>query len=108
MYPGSESHQPSGPDSPPPSSPEHAKYMTYLSRVLSDTKKFRSETQHDPSHQAANLYPPFSLIYGKSTPTVYAAQVTCREAIPCADAYDDLLFRAGDGVVLAKEAMLPE
>lgn len=108
MYPGFESHQPSGPDSPPPSSPEHAKYMTYLSRVLSDTKKFRSETQHDPSHQAANLYPPFSLIYGKSTPTVYAAQVTCREAIPCADAYDDLLFRAGDGVVLAKEAMLPE
>lgn len=107
MYPGNDA-QPSTPDSPPPSSPEHARYMTYLTRVLADTKKFRHETFHIPSHTASNAYPPLSLIYGKSTPTVYAAQVSCREAIPCADAYDDLLFRAGDGVVLAKEAMLPE
>ena len=48
------------------------------------------------------------MLYGKTIPTVYAAQVSGRAAIPCADAYDNLLFRAGDGVVLAREAMLPQ
>lgn len=39
---------------------------------------------------------------------MYAARVSGgREAIPCADAYDDLLFHSGDGVVLAREAMPP-
>lgn len=31
-----------------------------------------------------------------------------REGIACADSYDNLAFGSGDGVVLAKEAMLPE
>ncbi|WKT48926.1 Alpha/Beta hydrolase fold [Fusarium oxysporum f. sp. vasinfectum] len=63
---------------------------------------------HLPRHQEANAYPPHAVLYGKSIPTVYAAQVTGREGICYSDAYDDLLFRPGDGVVLAKEAMLPE
>ena len=92
----------------PPSDPERERYVEYLTRVLAATKTFRSETVHRPSHQEANVYPPLAVMYGKSTPTVYAAQVNGREGIPTTDAYDDLLFRAGDGVVLAKEAMLPE
>ena len=36
-----------------------------------------------------------------------AAKVDGREAIPCADVYDDLAFASGDGVCLAKDAQLP-
>ncbi|KAI0386222.1 hypothetical protein F5Y04DRAFT_118061 [Hypomontagnella monticulosa] len=79
----------------------------YLERTLADTKRFRAETQHRPAHTAANAYPPFAVIYGKEVPTVWAASVASRDAIACADAYDDLVFRSGDGVVLAREAMLP-
>lgn len=91
-----------------PSDPERERYFAYLTRTLSMIRKFRSELAHSPSHQEANAYPPFAILYGKSIPTVYAAQVNGREAIPCADCYDELLFRPGDGVALAKEAMLPE
>ncbi|KAH7313335.1 hypothetical protein B0I35DRAFT_355384 [Stachybotrys elegans] len=87
---------------------ERQRYLDYLTRVLADTRRFRSELAHSETHQEANVYPPLALLYGKNTPTVYACQVTGRDGIPCADAYDDLLFRPGDGVVLAKEAMLPE
>lgn len=31
-----------------------------------------------------------------------------RDGIACADSYDDLAFASGDGVCLAREAMLPE
>ncbi|CAM1502865.1 Fc.00g076410.m01.CDS01 [Cosmosporella sp. VM-42] len=93
---------------PSPSDPERERYLAYLTRTLAMIRKFRSELAHDPLHQEANAYPPLAIMYGKTIPTVYAAQVNGREAIPCADAYDDLLFRAGDGVVLAKEAMPPE
>lgn len=81
--------------------------LTYLARTLADTKRFRAELQHKPSLQSANAYPPIAVIYGKEIPTVYAARVSCREAIACTDAYDDLVFRSGDGVVLAREAMPP-
>ena len=83
--------------------------MAYLTRTLAEIKRFRAETRYLPQHSAAdsNSYPPLAMIYGKDIPTVWAANVTCREAIACADAYDDLVFRSGDGVVLAKEAMLP-
>ncbi len=84
-----------------------AKALAYLARTLAETKRFRAETAHNPAHTAANAYPPFAVIYGKDIPTVYAARVACRAAIACADAYDDLAFRSGDGVVLAREAMLP-
>ncbi|KAF5689223.1 esterase [Fusarium denticulatum] len=91
-----------------PSDLQRKRYLDYLTRTLAATRKFRSELAHSPRHQEANAYPPHAVLYGKSIPTVYAAQVTGREAICYSDAYDDLLFRPGDGVVLAKEAMLPE
>ncbi|ODA81565.1 hypothetical protein RJ55_00065 [Drechmeria coniospora] len=83
------------------------RHMAYLRRTLAATKKFRSELGHSSAIESSNTYPPHAVLYGKSIPTVYAAQVRGWDGIPCADAYDDLLFRAGDGVVLAKEAMLP-
>ncbi|KAM5345501.1 hypothetical protein ACJ41O_011363 [Fusarium nematophilum] len=95
-------------DEPLPSDPQLQRYLTYLTKTLAMIRKFRSELAHSPLHQEANAYPPHAVLYGKSIPTVYAAQVTSRDAIPCSDAYDDLLFRPGDGVVLAKEAMIPD
>jgi pimeloyl-ACP methyl ester carboxylesterase len=86
-----------------PSLAQQARFLSYLRRTLAEIKQFRAELTHDPKHQEANRYPPFAVIYGKDVPTVYAA----REGIACADAYDDLVFRGGDGVVLAREAMLP-
>ncbi|KAI1504284.1 hypothetical protein F5X99DRAFT_373114 [Biscogniauxia marginata] len=85
-----------------------SRYMAYLSRTLADTKRFRAETYHRPQHTETNSYPPLAVIYGKDIPTVWGAHVSSREAIACADVYDDLVFRSGDGVVLAREAMLPE
>ncbi|KAI1110767.1 hypothetical protein F5Y14DRAFT_443793 [Nemania sp. NC0429] len=82
--------------------------LAYLTRTLAETKRFRAETQYRPEHTETNSYPPLAVIYGKDIPTVWAAHVSSREAIACADAYDDLVFRSGDGVVLAKEAMVPE
>ncbi|KAI1173911.1 hypothetical protein F4777DRAFT_416935 [Nemania sp. FL0916] len=82
--------------------------LAYLTRTLAEIKRFRAETYHVPQHTETNAYPPLAVIYGKDTPTVWAAHVASREAIACADAYDDLVFRSGDGVVLAKEAMVPE
>lgn len=81
--------------------------MAYLTRTLAETKQFRQGLQHNRTHQDANIYPPIAVIYGKEIPTVYATRVACREAIACADVYDDLVFRSGDGVVLAREAMPP-
>ncbi|KAF3012179.1 hypothetical protein E8E14_006870 [Neopestalotiopsis sp. 37M] len=91
----------------PKSANERDRYMEYLGRTLKDTKRFRTELQHQPRLTESNAYPPMAIIYGKDIPTVYAAHVTNREAIPCSDCYDELLFRSGDGVVLAREAMLP-
>lgn len=83
------------------------RYLDYLSRTLAETKKFRAELAHNPQHQKRNAYPPLAVIYAKDIPTVYAARVAGREGIATTDAYDDLVFRGGDGVVLAREAMLP-
>jgi hypothetical protein len=90
------------------SSSTRARNIAYLTRTLAETKRFRSELAHNPSHQASNIYPPLAVIYAKDIPTTYGAAVAGREGIACADAYDDLLFASGDGVVLAREAMLPE
>ncbi|KAK4163453.1 hypothetical protein QBC43DRAFT_212836 [Cladorrhinum sp. PSN259] len=81
--------------------------LAYLARTLTETKKFRAELAHNKTHQEVNAYPPLALIYAKDIPTTYACRVAGREGIACADAYDDLVFRSGDGVVLAREAMLP-
>ncbi|TWU74814.1 hypothetical protein ED733_006506 [Metarhizium rileyi] len=106
---------PSPPRSPSPPSgsrdtltADHERYLKYLRRILAATKKFRSELAHSEKLELANAYPPHAVLYGKTIPTVYAAQVAGPEVIPRADAYDDLVFRSGDGVVLAREAMLPE
>ncbi|KAI1125213.1 hypothetical protein F5Y10DRAFT_13386 [Nemania abortiva] len=82
--------------------------LAYLTRTLADIKRFRAETYYQSRHTETNSYPPLAVIYGKDIPTVWAAHVSCRDAIACTDAYDDLVFRSGDGVVLAKEAMVPE
>ena len=86
----------------------HDKAVAYLARTLAEIKQFKLELAHRPEHTVANKYPPIALIYGKSTPTVYGAKVESREAIKRGDAYDELAFASGDGVVLAKAAMVPE
>jgi hypothetical protein len=83
------------------------KAITYLKRTLAETLKFKQELHFNPSLSRSNRYPPLALIYGKSIPTVYGAKVDGREGIPCSDSYDNLAFASGDGVCLAKEAMLP-
>ncbi|RFU26939.1 hypothetical protein B7463_g9401, partial [Scytalidium lignicola] len=84
------------------------KAINYLRRTLAETKKFKEELYFKPELSESNRYPPLALIYNKSIPTVYGAKVDGREGIPCVDSYDNLAFASGDGVVLAREAMLPE
>lgn len=82
--------------------------MSYLTRVLADVKRFKQELAYRSEIGNENRYPPAAVMYGKSTPTIYGARVTDREAIKRSDAYDSIIFRSGDGVVLSKAAMLPE
>jgi hypothetical protein len=83
------------------------KAIAYLKRTLAETKKFKQELYFKPEFSESNRYPPFALIYGKSIPTCYGAKVYGRDSIPCSDVYENLAFASGDGVCLAKEAMLP-
>ena len=80
----------------------------YLNRTLSEVAVFKSQLRFKSSHQESNLYPPHAFIFGKTVPTVYGARVASKEAIKYTDALDDLAFAAGDGVVLASAAQLPE
>jgi hypothetical protein len=82
--------------------------IAYLARTLARTKRFKEELAFNPTHSQSNAYPPFAVIYGKSEPTVYGAKVHGRDSIKYSDAYDDLAFASGDGIVLARAAMLPE
>ncbi|KAG9247300.1 hypothetical protein BJ878DRAFT_493261 [Calycina marina] len=84
------------------------KAIAYLRRTLAETKKFKQELYFKPELSQANKYPPMAIMYGKSIPTCCGAKVDTIDSIPCADVYDNLAFAAGDGVCLAKEAMLPE
>ena len=84
------------------------KAVEYLTRMLASVKKFKQELAFNPKHAACGAYPPVAVIYGKSTPTVYGAKVDGREGIKHADAYDELAFASGDGVVLARAAMVPD
>lgn len=84
------------------------KAFDYLKRTLATVKAFKQALAHHPPHTASNAYPPTAVVYGRNTPTVYGARVSGREAIKHADAYDHLAFASGDGVVLAKAAMVPE
>ncbi|KAF3926173.1 hypothetical protein ABW21_db0204736 [Orbilia brochopaga] len=78
--------------------------LPYLKTTLAETKRFRAELAFQES--LAEQYPPTAVLYSKTTPTVKAARVNGREGIK-STGYNDLLFGAGDGVVLAREAMLP-
>ncbi|KAF2744686.1 hypothetical protein M011DRAFT_164317 [Sporormia fimetaria CBS 119925] len=80
----------------------------YLTRTLASVKRFKTELAHSPAHTISNAYPPIAVLYGKSVPTVYGAKVESREAIKRADAYDELAFASGDGVVLARAAQVPK
>lgn len=82
--------------------------LAYLKRTLDATLAFKAELAPNPAHRAGNVYPPLAVLFANNTPTVAAARVASREAIKCADAYDDLQFGSGDGVCLARAAMLPE
>lgn len=84
------------------------KALAYLTRTLANVKAFKQSLAHNPDHMSANAYPPTAVIYGRNTPTVYGARVSGREGIKHSDAYDALAFASGDGVVLAKAAMVPE
>ncbi|PSS22373.1 hypothetical protein M430DRAFT_34262 [Amorphotheca resinae ATCC 22711] len=84
------------------------KAIAYLRRTLAEVKKFKEELHFKPELAKLNLYPPLAVIYCKSIPTCCGAKVDGREGIACSDAYDNLAFASGDGVVLAREAMLPE
>lgn len=84
------------------------KALEYLTRTLANVKHFKQSLLHNPTHTSANAYPPTAVVYGRNTPTVYGARVSGREGIKHADAYDALAFASGDGVVLAKAAMVPE
>ncbi|KAI4153752.1 MAG: hypothetical protein LQ340_002107 [Diploschistes diacapsis] len=97
--------------SPPPAASGSTipldKALAYLERTLAETLGFKRALAHNPAHQSKNLYPPHAVLYSCSMPTVYGARVAGREGIKRADAYDNLVFASGDGVVLARAAMLP-
>lgn len=80
----------------------------YLRRTLAEVLEFKRQLVFNPTHQENNVYPPHAYIFGKTVPTVYGARVLNEEAIKYTDAFDDLAFAAGDGVVLASAAQLPE
>ena len=81
--------------------------LAYLKRTLAETLEFKHALAFRPEHASSNAYPPFAVIYGTSVPTVYGARVNGRDGIKRADAYDELAFASGDGVCLARAAMLP-
>lgn len=81
--------------------------IAYLDRTLKEVLQFKRELAFSQTHQDENRYPPFAVLYSKNLPTVYGARVLSREHIKCRDAYDDLVFAAGDGVCLASACMLP-
>ncbi|KAI5801128.1 hypothetical protein EDC01DRAFT_612298 [Geopyxis carbonaria] len=80
--------------------------VSYLSRTLAATLSFKRSLHFRPD--LADAYPPMAVLYSKTTPTVRGARVAGRAGIARADVYDDLVFGAGDGVCLARAAMLPE
>jgi pimeloyl-ACP methyl ester carboxylesterase len=83
------------------------KALKYLTRTLASVKQFKTELDYKPD--LASRYPPAAVIYGKTEPTVVGARVRGGyDGISRADAYDSLTFGSGDGVVLARAAMLPD
>lgn len=89
---------------PPPIPKDQA--VKFLTRVLAETAEFRKGLNYRP--ELERQYPPMTVMYSKTTPTVRGAYVDGYEAIKGSGLYDNLAFGAGDGVCLAREAMLPE
>lgn len=85
-----------------------AEAVDYLDRTLKSVRQFKHEMAFNPLHQAADIYPPIAVLYCNSVPTVFGARVDSREAIKGPDAYENLAFAAGDGIVLSKSARPPE
>ncbi len=85
-----------------------AEALAYLRRTLTLVRQFKQELAFKPAHQAADVYPPIAVLYSNSVPTVFGARVDSREAIKRSDAYDNLAFAAGDGIVLSRSARPPE
>ncbi|KAI4123298.1 MAG: hypothetical protein LQ338_005323 [Usnochroma carphineum] len=85
-----------------------ARAEQYLTRTLTEVVRFKEELKFISECAEWNVYPPLSILYSRSIPTVYGARVASRAAIQCSDAYDDLAFADGDGVCLARAAMLPK
>ena len=81
--------------------------LAYLRRTLAETLAFKRDLAFNPKHAGRNAYPPLAVVYATNTPTVYAARVSGRDGIARSDAYDNLAFASGDGVVLARAAMVP-
>jgi len=79
--------------------------FAYLTRTLASIKAFKQELAFQPP--LADSYPPHAVLYGKSLPTVSGCRVRGRDGIKRSDAYDDLTFASGDGVVLARAAQIP-
>jgi pimeloyl-ACP methyl ester carboxylesterase len=82
-----------------------SKALPYLERILQSTAEFRRELQF--KQHLADQYPAMTVLYSKTTPTVKGAKVDGREGIKRGDVYEELVFGAGDGVCLARAAMLP-
>ncbi|KAF3907008.1 hypothetical protein AA313_de0201632 [Arthrobotrys entomopaga] len=66
--------------------------IPYLKSTLAETKRFRAELAFQPS--LSEQYPPFAVLYSKTTPTVKAAKVNGLEGIKTTS-YNDLVFGAG-------------
>lgn len=80
--------------------------LSYLRRILAETATFKKSLHFQP--ELKDKYPPMAVLYSKGTPTVRGARVDGWEGIMRDDVYDELVFGAGDGVCLARAAMLPE
>ena len=80
----------------------------YLQRTLAETMRFKRELRFKQDYAEGNLYPPAAVLYGKSVATVSGAIVDGTGSIKRDDAYDNPTFASGDGVCLARAAMLPE
>ena len=87
--------------------------IAYLARILPQIKQFKLDLEHREDHETMNRYPPFGVLYGHSCATVASVKVhgskedAYESSIAATDVYDDLGFGDGDGVVLVREAMIP-
>ncbi|KAK4691350.1 hypothetical protein P7C70_g9369, partial [Phenoliferia sp. Uapishka_3] len=82
---------------------DDAQIAEYLQRTLRRVETFHAELSslYDPA--LAHLYPPLCILTSQRTPTVRGVITPSYSAIPD-NPYDQLLFAAGDGIVLFDSA----